>query len=523
VTPTPHWRRLGLLMLAASLLLGWLAAHTSIFYTDGLRYIAQAKTIDEGSITQGLVRSVDQPVYPLAIVVVHRLVGGETPRDWQRAAQLAAVAAGVLVVIPLYLIALELFGSSCAWLACLLIYLVPFNGHVLADALSEGTFLLFWSFGVWASLKLLRTGHLAWLLLVVAASVLAYLTRPEGLVILVSLVAALVVLTFCPALAFPRSTRRWALGLLVVGSLAAAGPFMFLKGGISTKPSMSRLLGLAPRAGAMAVERERPLDADQSTSTTVLFAARAVIRAVARATTIPLLLLAPLGIVAGCGSQPGRRSWIFLGIMLGLSTLALLRVHATAGYCTPRHALVVSWILILAAAAGIQQLVALLSQRAAMRLENRWTTRRIEGVFATISLGGWLLFWGPALVSPIDSGFSGYRQAGEWLARFSGAPERILDLKGLALFYAGKPGYTFTNLTAGTHDPAVRWVVAHDAFLRGPWDYCELLRRRVADRRPAAIFPEHAARGASRVYIFDLSEPGDRTASAVPVGSQPRR
>lgn len=210
MTPTLELRRLGLLMLAAAILLGWLAAHTAIFYTDGLRYIAQARTIDNGSLAQGLVRSVDHPVYPLAILAVHRVRGGGSPHDWQRAAQLASVVAGVLLVIPLYLIALELFGCLSAWLACLLIYLVPYSGHVMADALSEGTFLLFWSFGVWASLKLLRTGRLAWLVPVVVATALAYLTRPEGLVILLSLAAALVVLAFCPSLEFPTSTRRWA-------------------------------------------------------------------------------------------------------------------------------------------------------------------------------------------------------------------------------------------------------------------------------------------------------------------------
>ncbi len=523
MTPRLDWRRLGLLMLAASLLLGWLAAHTAIFYTDGLRYIAQAKTIDQGSLTQGLVRSVDHPVYPLAILAVHRLVGGQSPHDWQRAAQIAAVIAGVLLVIPLYLIALELFGSSSAWLACLLIYLVPYSGHVMADALSEGTFLLFWSFGVWASIKLLRTGRLAWLLPVVVASVLAYLTRPEGLVILLSLVAALVILTFRPALEFPASTRRQALGLLLVASLAAAGPFMLLKGGISSKPSMSRLLGLAPKAGAMAVERERPLDSDQRVSQTVFLAARALIKAVPRATTIPLLLLAPLGIVASCRSQAGRRSWLFLGIMLGLSAVALMRVHAMAGYCTPRHALVVAWILILASGAGLEQVIASLSRRVSRWLPDRWPIRRIESALVTIALGGWLLAWGPALAAPIDSGFEGYRRAGEWLATSAGAKERVLDLKGLALYYAGKPGYTFTNLSDGAHDPSVRWVVAHEAFLHGPWNYCEFLRRMVADRRPACVFPDHPARGISRVFVFDLSKPADTTAAATTTDSQPRR
>ena len=112
MAPKQHFWRLGWMMIGATFLLGWLIAHTEILFTDGLRFIAQARTIDRGAWTQGLVRSVDHPVYPLAIAAVHRLIGGNSPHDWQMAAQLAAACAGVLLVIPIYLIALELFGSS---------------------------------------------------------------------------------------------------------------------------------------------------------------------------------------------------------------------------------------------------------------------------------------------------------------------------------------------------------------------------------------------------------------------------
>ena len=50
-----------------------------------------------------------------------------------------------------------------------------------------------------------------------------------------------------------------------------------------------------------------------------------------------------------------------------------------------------------------------------------------------------------------------------------------IDPKGLALFYAAETGYTFARLTDGARDPNVRWLVAHEAFLHGPWDYCKLL------------------------------------------------
>ncbi len=501
-------------MLLAALLLGWLVVHTEIFYTDGLRYIAQARTIDRGALSKGMFRSVDHPVYPLAIVAAHQIVGGKNPDDWQRAAQLAAVFAGVLLVLPLYGISRELFGESRAWLACLFIYLVPFSGHVLADALSESTFLLFWAVGVWSSLRLLRTARLFWLLPIVMSSALAYLTRPEGLVILLSLFASLLVLPFWRSFEFPAAQARRALGLLIVGGIAAAGPFMMLKGGISSKPSMSRLLGRAPQADAMAVERERPLEEGQSTGKTILLAARALCRAVARATTVPVLVLAPLGILAGCATAIGRRMWLYVGMMLVLCACALMRVHMMAGYCTPRHALVLAWILTLAGGAGLAQLSAGAGRLAARFRASSWAIPKIEAAVIAFALALVVVFTAPALVAPIDSGFAGYREAGQWLAAATTAEERVIDPKGLALFYANETGYTFARLTDGAHDPSVRWLVAHDALLHGPWDYCTFLRELVRDRQPVQTFPRHATRATSRVYVFDLARKDEKAAVA---------
>jgi hypothetical protein len=512
--------RLGLLLIGASALLGWLTAHTEVLFTDGLRYITQAKSIDQGAWTAGLVRSVDHPVYPIAIVAVHRLIGGHAPGDWQRAAQLAAAGAGVLLGIPSYLIALELFGPSAAWLACLMIYAIPFNGHLLADALSESTLLLFWSLAVLSSLRLLRTGRLRWLLTLVVCSVLAYLTRPEGLVVVLALVLTLILLPLWPSLGFPESSRRWALAVLVVGSLLAAGPFMLMKGTISSKPSMKRLLGLAPAAAAKAVERERPLDPAQTPAKTTVLATRAMARAVGAATTIPLLLLAPIGIAVSCRSGVARRSWLFLGIMLAASALAMVRMHAVAGYCTPRHAVIVSWILILAGGAGVERMAASLGTVAARLPGNRWTVRQAGGAIKAVALGGMLLATGRALTAPIDSGYAGYRLAGEWLASTAAAGERVIDPKGLSLFYAGEQGYTFATLADGSRDAAVRWVIAHDALMRGPWDYCDLLRKLVDDRPPIKVFPAKRVRGSSQIYVFDLSRPQSMTADRTALQSR---
>jgi hypothetical protein len=348
----------------------------------------------------------------------------------------------------------------------------------------------------------------------VAASALAYLTRPEGLVILLSLLATLLVLPFWRSLEFPAARARIALGLMIVGGLAAAGPFMILKGGISSKPSMSRLLGSAPKADAMAVERERPLEDGQSTAKTILLALRALARAVSRATTIPVLLLAPLGILAGCSTAAGRRMWLYLGIMVGLCAFALVRVHMMAGYCTPRHALVLAWILTLAGGAGLAHLAAL-AGRIVERLKRiAWAGPRIEAAFVTLALALLIGFSVPALTAPIDSGFAGYREAGEWLAARAAPEERVIDLKGLALFYANETGYTFARLTDGAQDRNVRWLVTHEALLHGPWNYCTLLRELVGDRQPTETFPRQATRVTSRVFVFDLAKPSEKAAAA---------
>ncbi|HKI20609.1 MAG TPA: hypothetical protein VKA15_22155, partial [Isosphaeraceae bacterium] len=236
-----------------------------------------------------------------------------------------------------------------------------------------------------------------------------------------------------------------------------------------------------------------------------------------------LLLLAPVGIAASGSGAAGRRSWLFLGIMLGLSALAMIRVHALAGYCTPRHAVIVAWVLILAGGAGLERVAASLGGATARFLGDRWTTQRVDLASKAIVLGACLLAWGPAMTAPIDSGFAGYRQAGEWLGAVTVAGERVLDPKGLSLFYAGEAGYTFATLTDGSHDPAVRWVVLHDALLQGPWDYCKLLRELVDDRRPTRVFPVNRVRGSAQVYVFDLSRPGDKTARSSLLQSRPRR
>src|SRR5260370_41405650 len=101
-------------MVLAAALLGWLAAHTEILFADGLRYIAQAQRINQGAWADGVLKAVDHPAYPLAIVAAHRWIGGDGPWARPRAAQAASGGAGIPLGVPVFLVSCALLGAAGA-------------------------------------------------------------------------------------------------------------------------------------------------------------------------------------------------------------------------------------------------------------------------------------------------------------------------------------------------------------------------------------------------------------------------
>ena len=493
---TRHLGRLGLLVLVAASLLGWLAAHTDVLFADGLRYIAQAQALGRGSSHDGLEKAADHPVYPLAILAVHRTLSAsdDRPESWQAAAQVASVIAGILLVIPLYLVSRELFSDSSVVPACLLVYAVPLTGHVFADTLSESTFLLFWMCGLWAALRFLKRGAFGWVPVVVGFSALAYLSRPEGLLLPAALVASLV--------ASPRWVAR-GLGkrglavvvVLVVGSACLVGPYVALRGGLGTKPSIARLLGTAPKSAAHAVERLRPLEPGQTAAKTAALAGKAVFKAVIEAVTWPLVPLAVIGLIRLRPRGGEARQWTLLAVVGAATVLALLRLHATGGYCSPRHAMVLMLIAIPAAAAGLGRVLDRLTRTVA-----HFPSKTAGWVVALAAI---VLMNAQQTLAHVNDGLDGYQQAGRWLAVHTSPSSHVVDVTGWSQFYGQRSGYTFADLVAAPADASARWVVAREAHLKGPWEYCQRLRALVEGLEPVKVFAGAAGRRPTKVYLFD--------------------
>ncbi len=515
MTTLQHAARAGLLMGLAAALLGWVLCHSETSFADGLRYIRQAEKIESGTWRDGLKHEIDHPLHPLGIAAVHRTLGGAGPVSWQRAALTLCFICAVLMVIPVYLLALELFGETAAPMACVLAIANPIIGYVVVNVLSESTFLLWWSFGLWGSVRFLREARLIWLAPAIGFGVLAYLTRPEGMLLPAALTATLLILPLLRATRI-NQPRWWRVTAVLVGGLMLlAGPYMTLKGGVATKPGIARVLGLAPRSQPLALEREKPLPPGQTTFETYQIATVRMLKVFRAAVTPQLFPFALLGVVlARRRARRPRACGLFLGIILAASAVALVRLHATGGYCTVRHGLVPGLILTLAAAYGLTWLMSNVS------IPGAWlglASERLRPGPAVWAIVIAVLFVTPNFraLGPLNTGpLSVYRTTGQWLALNTQNCDQVLDLTDWSLFFSQRRGYGFANVYQAPANPDTRWIVVRKPHVEGRWPYSGLIRTLIGGRDPVALIPAQAGPDQVQIRVYDRRSPVPEIAAA---------
>lgn len=508
-----HGIRVGLLMVAAAVLFVWVDYHSEVTFADGLRYIGQAQRIEQGAWSDGLLKSVDHPLHPMAIAAAHRLLGGEGPASWQQAAQVVSIIGCVLLVIPLYLVGLEVYGTTTAWVGCLLFLGKPLMGYVSVNVLSETTFLLFWTWGLWAGIRFLREGRFVWLPVTIGFGALAYLARPEGMLLPLALIVTLLLLPlhWTTRIYWPR---WWAaVAFLVLGPILLVAPYMAMKGGVATKPSVARLLGLAPKADADALERDKPLPEGQSTFETYRQASQRSLKILRASVSTFLLPLVVVGLVTVRPWSSRARIWLFTGLILTASAAGLIRLYATTGYSTLRYGLVPGMLLTLAAANGLAWMMQ------SIVIPGRWLGRGEERFHLGPAIWAVILACLIAIphvqaMTPFANSFSAYRNAGEWIAQTKSHDHgKVLDLTDWSLYFSQQPGFKFNEVYWGVIDPNTRWVVVRDAHLNGHGRYSDVIRKFVAGYEPVALFPPHPTSRQVQIQIYDRRAP--KTVSVV--------
>src|SRR5260370_40158607 len=155
---------------------------------------------------------------------VRAILGGFPPYSMQFSAQLSSALAAVLLVFPMFYLGKVLLNHRVGFWGALLFQFLPLSGHLLSDGCSEALYLFFVASAMLAGVKAIQ-GNSPWRFgLCAALCGLAYLTRPEGALVLAASGMVLLGMQWVPAWRrpWPRMIAcgsSLAVAALLVGSL----------------------------------------------------------------------------------------------------------------------------------------------------------------------------------------------------------------------------------------------------------------------------------------------------------------
>jgi hypothetical protein len=529
-----------MLLLVAGGLRSWQLAHTDVAARDSIGYIRIAWHLEQeirkqrehqrdpdkpGGQWATVVASAPQhPGYPAALLVVSRVVrrfwDADLPLAMQWSAQLTSIFAAVLLVVPMFLLGRELFDRRAAFVAALLFQCLPTSGRLMADGLSEPLFLLFVSMAVLFAHYGLRKGSPWWFAGVGLSGGLAYLTRPEG-----ALVVAAVGLVLVGLQAFAGWRRPWPSFvqsgvLLTWGALTVAGPFVLIVGHLTTKNTPIQVLNSATTQLSgkawMGEEEEEPqvmTDAAPSnaailpqplpTGRALRLFALTLLKSFFYVTWVPALAgfvrfrdrfrLAPV-------------SWVLLLVWLGLG-IFLYRVPVVMGYLSDRHMVLILFCATFWTAAGLVSIAAFIAD---------WCAARSAAWGRTAGAWGRRPFWAIGLLAPlIAAGLVKtleplhtdrlpYREAGYWLAQNAAPGADIDDPYCWASYYAGRE---FAEEPQGRppEHPRVCYVVVEKGD-RTPRLPPRTNPAKFQDKQPKQTWPVRRGKGQSQVVVYEVAE-----------------
>jgi hypothetical protein len=488
-----------LLLLLAGGLRWWHLRHTEVTARDSVGFIRFACQLRQQPWRGVLRDNLHPPLYPLAVlgmsVPVGEFVGGAPSRVMQLSAQLVSVVAGVLLVLPLYVLGRDLFSPSVGFWAAALVQCLPASGRVLPDGLSEGLFLLLTATALLMAVRGLRHHSALCFALSGVCGGLAYLTRPEGLVVVASV--GLVLLAQQLVAAWRRPWRRT---LACAASLAAAaaavgGPYVAVTGRLTNKTTGATILKLAHPEGTKDAAAEPPPGQPQTAALLAFWApdytkgpftgrlwwsTKALAVELVKGFHYLALPAALLGLWWFRGRlKTERGTWVPLTLAL-VHFLVLWRVAVVMGYVSDRHIILLTMCTSFWAVAAVQELPWRLASlaaspefaRAMRRLnsqaqparsasEGSWGLLRPLLTTARVSLGAFqrvshlaekrkavvqfllllaLVGFGlPSTLKPLHANRAGHHAAGLWIAAHAATgPVVVLDPYLWAEFYAGQ-------------------------------------------------------------------------------------
>lgn len=452
------WLLITGLMIVAGAIHGWQIQHTAVTARDGVGFIRYAWQLESLSWRDVLRENPHPPGYPLAILAislpVRHLFAGAESEMMQLSAQLANALAGVLLVIPMYFLGKLLFDRRVGVGSAMLFQCLPVASRAMADALTEGTYLLFLATALLFAITALGSGNRWHYSLSGVFAGLAYLTRPEGMLVWVATLLVLFGLQWSPVWRRPWRNVLACSACLTLAAVTVATPYIMVIGHITNKTTGRNILQAVarnemaptelPNAGgvrtalaAMPLAVFGPHSKDLSLSQRNLWCLGAIAEEVIKGYHYLAWLPAAIGIWwfrRLLWDRPGTQIPL---VLIALNTLVLWRVAYVEGYVAERHSLTIVLCSIFWAVATIVAFGERISGWLAGLFENRrifanspaWSA----GLLLVLAASGL-----PRALAPLHTNRTGFHAAGVWLAQNAGPDDQIVDPFSWVEFYSGQ-------------------------------------------------------------------------------------
>ena len=186
-------------------------AGTFTFGTDSAAFLRMAEQMREGSWHPAL-KTYYHPGYPATVASFSYLLG-----DIERAGFVVSILFGSLAVLPLYLLARDLFGRPAGLITAAFYILHYAVVDLNVDVMTEGLYCAALFGAIWMGRRFLDSNRLAWSVGAGALASVAYLVRHDGLIAVCGLA--------CWFLFEAVRRRNRSSGDLLLGTAFAVGAF----------------------------------------------------------------------------------------------------------------------------------------------------------------------------------------------------------------------------------------------------------------------------------------------------------
>lgn len=248
--PRREWLGLcGFLLLAVAIRL-LLVLRSETIGADSARFVWMAQDIDRADFAAALYLG-HHPFYPLLVAFVHLAT-----QNWEIAAYAVSILLGAFALVPLYALTKDLFGERAGLWSVALFALHPLLVDISADIMTEGTYFFCALTTITATWFAIRKKTIALGAIVGLFGCLAYLTRPEGLVLTGVLTLILLGTSVILLLRGRRDGLKGfgAIALLIAIFLVGSAPYLLWARRqtghwvISAKPTVQVFHGLTPQS-----------------------------------------------------------------------------------------------------------------------------------------------------------------------------------------------------------------------------------------------------------------------------------